>query len=318
MTQPEGAAGVGRRVRARALIGWLALTALTVPAVAEPRTDTGLVWQAPASCPDAAEVRARIERRLGRPPDAAVQGIEVEIAPDAGGFVAHIDLRGVTVENEIRVLTSARCDALTDAVAVVIARIAAERRPPESAPQPQARIELRAPAVAAPRTWGGGLRAMGVSGIGALPGIGVGGELAGYAWRRAMFVELSATRWMRSSGFLADGAPGRVDVRLDVATLRVGWRSQRLPLRGWLGGELGQVLGQGVALDDAQIGHGRWIAIDGGFGVAWAITEHARLVGTIELGIPLASAQFLLQDGGLVYSPERVTARSGIGLEVGW
>jgi len=312
--QPVGEAGVVRRMIAR--IGVVAI-ALAAPAAAEPRTDAGLVWQAPVSCPDAADVRARIERRLGGPADAAVHGIEVAIAPAADGFVARIDLRGVTVENEVRVLTSARCDALTDAVAVVIARIAAERRPIAPAPRLQA-IELREPAVAVPSAWGIGLRAMGVSGVGALPGIGIGGELAGYAWRRALFVELSATRWMRSSSFLADGAPGRVDVRLDVATLRAGWRSQRLPLRGWLGGELGSVQGQGVALSDAQRGNGRWLAIDGGFGVAWAMARHARLVGTIELGIPVASAQFLLRDGGLVYRPDWITARSGIGLEVGW
>ena len=99
MMQPVGATRVARRVVVRARICWLALlalAALTVRAAGEPRTDAGLVWQAPVSCPGAAEVRARIERRLGTPADAAMRGIAVEIAPDAGGFVAHIDLRGVT------------------------------------------------------------------------------------------------------------------------------------------------------------------------------------------------------------------------------
>ena len=70
-------------------------------------------------------------------------------------------------------LTSTRCDVLTDAVAVVIARLAAERRPIEHAPRVQPGLVLRAPSVVAERTWGGGLRAMGISGIGALPGGGL-------------------------------------------------------------------------------------------------------------------------------------------------
>lgn len=127
--------GCRRGVLARAFSIWLVLAAT---AHAEPRTDAALVWQAPATCPDAGEVRARIERRLGMPIDRAVHGIEVAIEPEAGDgsggtarrFVARIDLRGVTVANEVRVLTSGRCDELTDAVAVVIARLAAELRQP--------------------------------------------------------------------------------------------------------------------------------------------------------------------------------------------
>src|SRR5690349_2142807 len=98
---------------------------------AEPGTDAGLVWQAPVSCPSLDEVRARIERRLGSSIDRAVHGVEVAVARDGEGggrFVARIDLRAVTVANEIRVLTSARCDELADAVAVVIARVAAEHQ----------------------------------------------------------------------------------------------------------------------------------------------------------------------------------------------
>src|SRR5207244_1182802 len=87
---------------------WIALLA-TATAHAEPRGEAGLIWQAPATCPG--DVRARIERRLGMPIDRAVRGIEVDITPgDDHGFVARIDLRGAAVANEVRVVTSARCD----------------------------------------------------------------------------------------------------------------------------------------------------------------------------------------------------------------
>jgi len=284
---------------------------------------------------DPADVRARIARRLESPDGGAritgLQGIEVDIAPGPAGFVARIDLRGVTVANEVRVLTSARCDALTDAVAVVIARIAAERDEaaprgaPEAAPGASGvvlRVAVPRSDIEAPRTWGIGLRATVLSGIGALPDVGVAGELAAYLWRRTMFAEVSAGRWMEGSRVLSD-VRGVAEARLDIATVRLGWRSDRLPLRGWLGGELGSLHGEspelaGSSTDDSSMAVRRWVAIDAGFGVAWAMARRARLVGTIELGVPFTRARLPVRDGALMYRGEGVTVRSGLGLEVGW
>lgn len=99
-----------RRVLVRVVLLWLALAP---NASAQPHTEAGLVWQAPVVCPDVSEARARIERRLGSPLEAAVHGVEVEIAPDGNGserqFVARIDLRAVTVANEIT--SGSRCSA---------------------------------------------------------------------------------------------------------------------------------------------------------------------------------------------------------------
>src|SRR5438874_218051 len=104
--------------------------AIAAPAAAEPRVavgpELGIAWDAPASCPDRASMRTRIERRLGRSLDDVVLGIGVDIRARGGRFVATIDLRAVTVANDVRTLTSARCDELEDAIAVVVARIARE------------------------------------------------------------------------------------------------------------------------------------------------------------------------------------------------
>jgi hypothetical protein len=305
---------------------WLALVAT---AHAEPRTDAGLVWQAPVTCPDAGEVRARIERRLGMPLDRAVHGVEVDIAPGDGGdergFVAHIDLRGVTVANEIRVLTSARCDALTDAVAVVIARIAAEHLAPppdehgaQGARGPRPGLVASAPPRAAPSVWGGGIRVLGVSSIGALPRVGVGGELAGYVRRRSVFVELAGARWLASPKVLHEGAPGRVDVRMNLAALRFGWGPQQLPLRAWVAGEVGSIEGEGISLNDTHVGTGTWVGAGAGVAVTWSMTQHTRLVGMIEAVTPFLRTRFVLQDGTEIYRPGPVTVRCGLGLEIGW
>ncbi len=299
---------------------WLALVAT---ASAEPRTDAGLVWQAPAVCPDAGEVRARIERRLGMPIERAVHGIVVDIAPSddglAHGFVARIDLRGITVANEVRVLTSTRCDELTDAVAVIIARLAAEnRRPPGEPRVERARVVADTPPPVPPRAWGGGVRALGISGIGALPRVGVGGELAAYARVRSLFAELAGARWLPSRRVLQAGTPGGVDVRMEVMSVRLGWGPGDLPLRAWVAGELGSVQGKGIALDDAQVGSAMWTGAGAGFAVAWPMTPHTRLIGIIEAVMPLQRARFVLQDGAEVYRPAVATVRCGLGLEVGW
>lgn len=301
---------------------WLALVAT---AYAEPRTDAGLVWQAPVTCPDAGEVRARIERRLGMSIDRAVHGIEVDIAAGGDGkdrsFVAHIDLRGVTVANEVRVLTSARCDELTDAVAVIIARIAAENRQPareQRQPIDRPGIMTYAPSPAAPHKWGGGIRALGVSGIGALPRVSLGGELAAYGRRNSMFAELAGARWLPSRRVLLTGAPGGVDISLGVLSARFGWGPEDLPLRAWISGELGSIRGEGIALNNAQIGSSTWGGVGAGFAVAWPMTPHARLVGVVETVVPLQRARFVLQDGAEVYRPSPATVRSGLGLEIGW
>jgi hypothetical protein len=303
---------------------WLALVAT---AHAEPRTDAGLVWQAPVSCPDVAEVRARIERRLGMPIERAVHGIEVDIAPDLApqgdgkdhGFVARVDLRGVTVANEIRVLTSARCDELTDAVAVIIARLAAERRQaPSEQRGDRSRIVVSAPPPVAPRVWGGGVRGLGVSSIGALPKVSVGAELAVNARRHALFAELAGARWLPSRSLLQEGAPGAVDISLSMLTVRFGWGPEVLPLRAWITGELGRLSGKGIALDDAQVGSATWGGAGAGFAVAWPMTPHTRLVGLIEAVVALQRARFVLQDGAEVYRPSPATVRCGLGLAVGW
>lgn len=135
-TVPGGTCRTGVAARVASLPGAAVLACFVAARIAhaEPPSDAALIWQAPDSCHDAGEVRARIERRLGAPVDRVVRGVAVDVAVQRDGaaprYVARIDLRGLrgggaAGDDEIRVLTSARCDELTDAVAVVIARLAA-------------------------------------------------------------------------------------------------------------------------------------------------------------------------------------------------
>lgn len=301
----------------------VAAVAVALGAAARPaRADNGFVWAAPAPCPDAGEVRDRIERRLGMPVDGSVHGIEVEIALEGSGFVARIDTRGVTLANGMRTLTSARCDELADAVAVVVARLATEARVRQVEIERRSAVIPRAAAGPAerrePGPWGGGVRALAVSGVGGLPGIGLGGELAVYARRKSHYAELAVARWARSAMYLAEGAPGAVDVDLMTGALRAGWSPPDKYIRGWLGVEVGSMTGAGVSLNDPQIGSGRWTAVGSGFGVIWPMFERVRLVGMIELMVPLEQVRFVLRDGAEIYRPSVAVARCALGLEVGW
>ncbi|HEY5934173.1 MAG TPA: hypothetical protein VIU61_06060, partial [Kofleriaceae bacterium] len=270
---------------------------------------------------DAGEVRLRIERRLGIPLD--VRGVEVAISRSPDGFVATIDMRGVTLANQNRTLTSAACDDLADAVAVVVARLANENRPVRVAALDGAisTTEVADPVVAAPpsrRTWGAGLRGLGVSGVGAQPKVGIGGELAMFVRYQHYFGELAGARWRKTSAYLSPGAPGGVDVGLEMLAARGGWSPEDKPIRAWLGVEVGQLVGEGIALVDPRVGSGRWIAAAAGFGVAWPIARHVRLIGTIELAVPFGQPTFTLTTGSEIYQSSPASARSAVGFEVGW
>jgi hypothetical protein len=300
-------------VAAKAL--WL-LLALGATASAEPRSDAGLIWRAPAGCPTAAEVSSRIEQRLAGPIEPVIHGIEVEItAGGPRGFVARVDLHGVGGASSVRVLTAASCDELTDAVAVIAVRLAAELRQPVQA---LAAMKLAAPPPEAMQRWGAGIRLLGNSGIGAQPGVGTGGELGLYGRREAIFADVAVALWRSTSQQLRLSGPARVDVRLRTAALRFGWRSERQLMRAWLTGELGTLRGDGVALGNPIASRVTWGSVGAGFGVAWPMLRQVRLIGVIEVAVPVRSAQFTDDDGMVIYRAEAATARCGLGLEVGW
>jgi hypothetical protein len=320
-------------VAARVIRALLLLAIAARSVAAEP----AFGWHAPAKCPGEADIRARVESRLGGPIAGAVRGVEITITRDGNAFVAEIDARALTVANDVRRLRSARCEDLADAVAVVIARLSSEVRaaapppvePAFEAPRREAEVrgpeeELVKPAVyrerelPAQHDWGGGGRLLALSGIGALPRINVGGELAGYVRRHRNFAEVAVARWVPQSARFAPGGPARVDVSLNVITVRGGWGPEDLPIRAWLMTEVGVMRGAGMDLVDPRTESGRWVAVGGGFGVAWPMAPRARLVGTFELAIPLNRTTFMLQNGGDLYQPAAAAARCALGLELGW
>lgn len=172
--------------------------------------------------------------------------------------------------------------------------------------------------------WGGGIRLTGLSGIGALPGVNFGGEVAGHLRRDEYFVELAIGRWKPEDTYLVADTTERVELGLDVWTLRGGWSSMTMPLRGWVLVEVGEVAGghgmpgvvsRMVMGDTPQ--KNQWRAAGAGFGVAWPMSNHARLVGNMEIAVPIKRERLMLERGE-AYEPDPLAARYSVGLEVGW
>jgi hypothetical protein len=202
--------------------------------------------------------------------------------------------------------------------------------------QPPSSVEV-APVVVVPTTirprpnklatterWGGGARLTGLSGIGALPGVNYGGELAAMVRRDELFAELAFGWWKPEHTYLVTATPERVELKLDVWTLRVGWASMSTPLRAWALAEVGEMAsargmpGVVTRMMTGDVPQERqWRALGGGFGVAWPMSDNARLFGMIEVAVPLERQELMLDlVGG--YQPDPLAARSSAGLEVGW
>lgn len=336
---------------------------------AEDDAASGLVWRAPAGCPDLASLHARIERRLQRPLGQTATPIRIEVTRRGGRYRAQVDLQALTVAPDVRTLASARCSDLADAVAVIVARVTMEAHtPPEAtrpdvvtphaaaaarSPEPPAQHvdvpDRRSPppvAIAEPtgddagrgdatrpgvtarysraaspspaRRWTLGARLSGVSGIGVLPRVGLGGELALTARYQRSLAELATARWFESVAQLYNGRPTKVDIDLDVVITRYGWRPDDLPLRAWVGLEVGTMRGNASQPPSQQLPDGRWLAAGAGFAVAWQMTPWIRLLGATEAMVAIERVRFSLMDGLVAYAPAPMSARFTFGFEVGW
>ena len=179
----------------------LIVMCLAAPAAA----DVGFAWNAPATCPSVSSIEARVEQRLGRSLDPEMS-IQIAVTLRDGHYVARLELG-----SDVRSLTSDRCDELSDAIAIVIARVADERRlaPPvrvaviEAASSVVPLVvhrDLAVPNNAHP--WSLGVRLSGVSGIGSMDGTGndVSSSQRWFAAGAGFGVAWPITPWLRAVG----------------------------------------------------------------------------------------------------------------------
>lgn len=210
-------------------------------------------------------------------------------------------------------------------IAVLVPGVAGAQPPGEVGADPAPRtVRHRADPLATTARWGGGIRLTGLSGIGALPGRNYGGEVAVHLRRDEVFGELALGRWMPEQDHRVAAGSDFVDLKLDLWTLRAGWASMKMPLRGWALVEIGERAGtSGMSGVVSRMVMGdtpserRWRAVGGGFGVAWPMSEQARLIGSLELAVPLDREPVMLARYG-AFEADPLVARTCVGLEVGW
>ncbi len=194
---------------------------------------------------------------------------------------------------------------------------------PPSSVQPTPVLHARRDPFAVAERWGGGVRVTGLSGIGALPGVNYGGEIAARLRRDELFGELALAWWKPEKKYVVTEMPEHVELGLDVWSLRAGWASMRMPLRAWglvEVGELASSRAMAGVVTRAMMGDTpqsrQWRAIGGGMGVAWPMSDNLRLFGMLELAIPVERKEVALDTGP--YQPDALAVRSSLGLEVGW
>ncbi len=197
--------------------------------------------------------------------------------------------------------------------------------PPSSVPAQRPSVARRTPTKGqeTTRRWAFGARLTGLSGIGALPGVNYGAELATYVRHDEIFAELAFGWWRPEDQHIVTTTPEPVELGMDVWTLRVGKSSMATPLRAWLlieGGEIAGAKGMPGVMARMVTGvtptERRWQAAGGGFGVAWPIADAARLFGMIEFAVPFNRGNVMV--GSEAYESESLAARSSVGIEIGW
>jgi hypothetical protein len=167
---------------------------------------------------------------------------------------------------------------------------------------------------------------MGLSGIGALPGVNVGGEVGAFVRHEELFGGLALGRWRPQDPVILSESPQHVELGLDVWSFRVGWASKVMPLRAWALAEVGELAtgrdgGMPSFVARAMVGvpaAQRWSAAGGGFSVAWPMSPYARIVGAIEFAIPIEHHEMMVESSTKPYQPGDAVARANFGLELGW
>lgn len=291
------------------------------------------------ACPDTAPLAGRIEELVGRPVAPSEVGVRLAILETEPLVRARVELEfGGRVE--VRDLEAKSCDALLDAVALLVAVTldpseapqVPEPPPPEppplqtAEPEPQPVPELEPEPQPAPppeptppsepespaprptsldqrRALGLAVGLFGGGEIGAIPR-GTGGIRPVLRLSRGAFVaELSGDYWIRRRHQpLPTGET--ITVELGVAALRAGWALRRGAIRvPFCGGlEAGLMRGEGFGLRDSRSDHWPWAAALASAGVLVRLGARVDLGATIEGVVPFVRPTFTAarDDGSIV------------------
>lgn len=266
------------------------------------RAEQGLTFRAPAGCPSQAAAR----ERLGALGVETRDTLHVQIGPAAGGGLrATID----DGSGSARVLEARDCDALSDAVLLVVAMSFAEPAAPP------------APGIAKPGF------ALGVGGLARVdvatlpdPTLGLGGVAA--LLKGPLRVELEAAYdFPQSSSRRAAHGGGQFGLWSTALrgcyALLSHWQAHApVALGPCLAAEFGVMRGRAFEATSARTRRALWSALWFGVTASLRVGSWLRPWLSLELGLPVRRPSFDVAGHGAVYQAGRVVGRGTIGLLV--
>jgi hypothetical protein len=312
------------------LAGCVATSVFAAPSStpSSPRSSSpSFEWTAPAECPQAAEMRAKVESIVG-PALAVSLNASVAVSRTvAGRYAADVHVTVSGREGE-RSLDESSCRVVAEAAAAVLAMsLMIEAAPPphesarvDSAPAPSPSPALT-PSPAEPRF---ALGSLAMANDGTLPSVaaGVGLEAAFYPVTR-LRLEASVVRWLaQSSAVAGQDFGGRF--QLTSADLRgcVSLLGRSVTLGPCAGIDFEHIDAYGVRATSTNGGSTNGGSPLVGALLRWTPARWLGLNALVDVAFPLERPQFVIQgvpagaEGFYIYSPARAALRSEISAEV--
>ena len=287
-----------------------------------------LQWTAPASCPSAAYVRARVQGAIGEA-DEHHQPVEADARVEQGDDGTwHVTLRTKQGKQAgQRTFDAASCAELADATALIVAMMIVREpapeapeqpSPPATKPRPPAPVRATPPPrIEAPPADAAAvvLSPQLALDLGSLPSAALGlGASGGLMWE-AVRVELEAIMWPAKQATSADLASAGSDVGLSTAALHGCARPWPGAIRfdGCGGVELGRLRAEGFGVEHPKTEGALWSALFAGALMTWPVGDFALRL-QVGAAVPLTRPSVVLEPHGEVHRPSAVVARGAIGV----
>lgn len=264
-------------------------------------TDAGLSWQAPAACPDHAEVLRMAADLVGGPLD--IRGTaNAQVDEQDGAFVLRLTWTSA-VGNGSRVARDADCLRLAQTTALVLATVLQPPRVPNGSPEPP------------PPPVFGLLRLSGLGTVGVQPTPQAGVTLTGGATWRFLRAEVWGGTGTASSIDLSVGSarfwlPVRAGARLCADAPLMSFE-----LGGCVFGEAGALTATAQGLPRAENRVALWWSAGVAGSVAWVLHSRFRLRATVSGG-PGRQLAFEIEGLGEVFRTTPLSGTAELGVEL--
>jgi hypothetical protein len=293
-------------------------------------------WEAPAECPDAASLRAGIERLLGkRLPTAEGRHVRAEgkiQKTEAGNWELQSVLAvGEHIEQET--LIAKRCQALGDAMALKVA-LAIDPLAVVDAVQPGAEADAMKPSLdsttpvavshpirrtSAPRPeLRVGLRLVGGVGLGPLPSVTPGAGLYASLQLHSVRVELGGEAYWGGVARYAALPDVGADLQLFMGAARScmtpGAGRWTFPICGGI--ELGVMLARGFGTDTTTSSSRLWGGVVVGPALQLQMTRRLALWVEADASLTILRPEFHMRNLDTLYAPPVGGSRAAAGFEV--